>query len=153
MGCIHSTETGGKQRSEAIDKQIQADAARVANEVKLLLLGAGESGKSTIVKQMKIIHEKGYTVDECLEYRLVVYRNVVQSLTAIVRAMGHLMIPLEKQERVHDVKRLFELAKVFDDTNEFPYELCPVIKSLWSDNGIRECFQRSREYQLNDSAP
>ena len=58
MGCIHSNEhTGrkGKLRSEEIDKQLRMDAARAANEVKLLLLGAGESGKSTIVKQMRFL--------------------------------------------------------------------------------------------------
>ena len=44
-------------------------------EVKLLLLGAGESGKSTIVKQMKIIHEQGYSQDECLSYKPVVFSN------------------------------------------------------------------------------
>ena len=47
MGCIHSNETTGRKgklRSEEIDKQLRMDAARAANEVKLLLLGAGESG-------------------------------------------------------------------------------------------------------------
>jgi hypothetical protein len=153
MGCIHSIEMGSKQRSEAIDKQIQADAARAANEVKLLLLGAGESGKSTIVKQMKIIHENGYTIDECLQYKPIVYSNVVQSLIAIIRAMGHLKIPLENQDRVHDARRLFELASMLDDHNDLPLELCKVMKSLWTDEGVQECFKRSREYQLNDSAP
>lgn len=37
--------------------------------MKLLLLGAGESGKSTIVKQMKIIHETGYSDEEKKAYR------------------------------------------------------------------------------------
>ena len=62
MGCIQSLNDadrlnpsghGGKSRSEAIDKQLKLDGLRAASEVKLLLLGAGESGKSTIVKQMK----------------------------------------------------------------------------------------------------
>lgn len=56
------------------------------------LLGAGESGKSTIVKQMKIIHETGYSLEECEQYRPVVYSNTIQSLMAIIRAMGQLRI-------------------------------------------------------------
>lgn len=54
--------------------------------------GAGESGKSTIVKQMKIIHETGYSVEECEQYRPVVYSNTIQSLMAIIRSMGTLRI-------------------------------------------------------------
>jgi len=54
--------------------------------------GAGESGKSTIVKQMKIIHELGYSQEECEQYRPVVYSNTIQSLMAIIRAMGQLRI-------------------------------------------------------------
>lgn len=58
----------------------------------VLFLGAGESGKSTIVKQMKIIHETGYSQEECEQYRPVVYSNTIQSLMAIIRAMGQLRI-------------------------------------------------------------
>lgn len=62
-------------------------------EEKLILSsGAGESGKSTIVKQMKIIHETGYSLEECEQYRPVVYSNTIQSLMAIIRAMGQLRI-------------------------------------------------------------
>lgn len=41
-------------------------------------LGAGESGKSTIVKQMKIIHESGFTSEDFKQYRPVVYSNTIQ---------------------------------------------------------------------------
>ena len=43
-------------RSAELDASLRADARAKKNEVKLLLLGAGESGKSTLVKQMRIIH-------------------------------------------------------------------------------------------------
>ena len=44
------------RRSAELDASLRADARAKKNEVKLLLLGAGESGKSTLVKQMRIIH-------------------------------------------------------------------------------------------------
>ena len=54
-------------------------------EIKLLLLGSGESGKSTIVKQMKIIHGNGYSDKEKLQYRPVVVCNAIQSLFTIIK--------------------------------------------------------------------
>ena len=36
----------------------------------LLVTGAGESGKSTLVKQMKIIHNDGFTEDELYSFKV-----------------------------------------------------------------------------------
>lgn len=80
-------------RNHRISKfQLKADGERASREVKLLLLGAGESGKSTIVKQMKIIHETGYSDEERKAYKPVVYSNTIQSMMAIIRAMGQLKV-------------------------------------------------------------
>ena len=54
-------------------------------DIKLLLLGSGESGKSTIVKQMKVIHGNGYSVHERRQFRPVVVCNTIQSLFAIIK--------------------------------------------------------------------
>lgn len=43
----------------------------MAREVKLLLLGAGASGKSTVLKQMRFIHAKPFTAAEVEDYRWV----------------------------------------------------------------------------------
>ena len=40
-----------------LDRKLEEDAKKDAAEIKMLLLGAGESGKSTIFKQLKIIHQ------------------------------------------------------------------------------------------------
>ena len=50
----------------------------------LVITGSGESGKSTIVKQMKIIHKEGFTDAELAEYRPIVFKNVLDSAQAVI---------------------------------------------------------------------
>ncbi|XP_013861730.1 guanine nucleotide-binding protein G(i) subunit alpha-2 [Austrofundulus limnaeus] len=153
MGCTVSAEDkAAAERSKMIDKNLREDGEKAAREVKLLLLGAGESGKSTIVKQMKIIHEDGYSEDECKQYRAVVYSNTIQSIMAIVKAMSRLNIDYKNPARVDDAQQLFALAAAAEEQGILPEDLANVIRRLWADRGIRSCFARSREYQLNDSA-
>ena len=38
------------------------------------------------------------------------------------------------------------------DTEPFESELLDAMKKLWNDVGVQQCFARSNEYQLNDSA-
>lgn len=40
----------------------------------------------------RIIHEAGYSEEECKQYKAVVYSNTIQSIIAIIRAMGRLKI-------------------------------------------------------------
>lgn len=153
MGCAMSNpaDKEAAERSKKIDKDLRLAGERAAREVKLLLLGAGESGKSTIVKQMKIIHETGYSPEECEQYRPVVYSNTIQSLMAIIRAMGQLKIDFADSSRADDARHFFTLASAADE-GELTPELAYMMKRLWNDSGVQHCFSRSREYQLNDSA-
>ena len=47
----------------------------------------------------RIIHEDGYSKEECLQYKAVVYSNTLQSLITIVKAMGKLKIEFGAPER------------------------------------------------------
>jgi hypothetical protein len=58
------SSVGGKQRQNPLKRR-----AKSLEEVKLLLLGSAECGKSTVLKQMKIIHQNGYSREELLSYR------------------------------------------------------------------------------------
>lgn len=57
--------------------------------------GAGESGKSTILKQMKLIHEGGYSRDERESFKEIIFSNTVQSMRVILEAMESLELPLD----------------------------------------------------------
>ncbi|KAG8589163.1 hypothetical protein GDO81_006283 [Engystomops pustulosus] len=140
------------KRSKELEKKLQEDAAMDAKTVKLLLLGAGESGKSTIVKQMKIIHQDGYSEQECMEFKAIIYGNVLQSILAIIRAMSTLGIDYADASKADDGRLLCHLADSIEE-GTMPPELVDVIKKLWKDDGVQACFERAAEYQLNDSAP
>lgn len=74
-------------------------------EVKVLLLGSGESGKSTIVKQMKILHKNGFSKEEAYEYKPFVFKNVLDCVKNVINAIIDLepaLIAPEGQEPVID---------------------------------------------------
>ncbi|XP_077991888.1 guanine nucleotide-binding protein G(i) subunit alpha-like [Glandiceps talaboti] len=138
------------QHSKRIDKDIKAAKQRADKEVKLLLLGAGESGKSTVVKQMKIIHHDGFTKEDCIRHKPIIYGNTIQSMISIIRAMESLNIQYEDSARVKDAQWILAKAGEVEEGFLRP-ELATSIKRLWLDKGVQETFRRSREYQLNDS--
>jgi len=62
-------------------------AQQLRCQLHVLSVGSGESGKSTIVKQMKIIHQDGFSEQELLQFRPVIYKNVLDSAKAVVLYM------------------------------------------------------------------
>jgi len=51
-----------------------------------------------------------------------------------------------------DAKMVVDVITRMEDTEPFSEELLASMKRLWTDSGVQECFSRSNEYQLNDSA-
>jgi guanine nucleotide-binding protein G(q) subunit alpha len=54
--------------------------------------GTGESGKSTFIKQMRIIHGSGYSDDDKRGFVKLVYQNIFMAMNSMVRAMEMLKI-------------------------------------------------------------
>ena len=87
-------EREAKARSEQIDKGLKKDKDIIENTIKILLLGAGESGKSTVVKQMKIIHGDGYQREELETYKSTIHDNLLTSMRTVINGMNMLSIAL-----------------------------------------------------------
>lgn len=117
----------------------------------LVLLGAGESGKSTILKQMKLIHDGGFTSEEKEAYKEIIFSNSVQSIHVLLEAMENLDIPLaDPANQVFYDYIMDQYQKM--DYFSMPSELVKAIRSLWQDSGVKETHSRRNEFQLNDSA-
>lgn len=124
---------------------------RVERQLLIDTAGAGESGKSTILKQMKLIHEGGYSRDERESFKEIIFSNTVQSMRVILEAMESLELPLSDARMEYHVQTIFmQPAQIEGDV--LPPEVGSAIEALWRDGGVQSCFKRSREYQLNDSA-
>lgn len=63
-------------------------------------IGAGDTGKSTFIKQMKIIHAGGFIEKDRLMYKTWVYNNLIEGIQTIIRAMPLLNIQFEKKRSI-----------------------------------------------------
>uniref|UniRef100_A0A7N4NTX7 G protein subunit alpha z n=1 Tax=Sarcophilus harrisii TaxID=9305 RepID=A0A7N4NTX7_SARHA len=153
MGCRQSSEDKeAARRSRRIDRHLRSESQRQRREIKLLLLGTSNSGKSTIVKQMKIIHSGGFNLEACKEYKPLIVYNAIDSLTRIIRALAALKIEFHNPDRAYDAVQLFALTGPAESRGEITPELLGVMKRLWADPGVQQCFCRSSEYHLEDNA-
>ncbi|XP_002667410.3 guanine nucleotide-binding protein subunit alpha-15 isoform X1 [Danio rerio] len=132
-----------------IKRILQEQKKQQRKEIKVLLLGSGESGKTTFLKQMRIIHGQGFSDDERHVFTKLVYQNIFKSMQAMTEAMSELKIPYANpQSEVY--------ATWFQDQD--PHKITKLqrsyveaIRHLWADKGIKSCYSRRREYQLLDS--
>lgn len=116
-----------------------------------MIAGAGESGKSTILKQMKLVYDNGYSREERESFKEIIYSNTVQSMRVILEAMESLELPLDDARAEFHVQTIFMQPQQIEGDVLAP-EVGTAVEALWKDAGVQECFNRSREYQLNDSA-
>ncbi|KYQ96951.1 G-protein subunit alpha 6 [Tieghemostelium lacteum] len=136
--------------SHEIDKEIRESRRRLKQDVQILLLGAGESGKSTIFKQLKILQDNGkWTEQELLEYRNTIYVNITSQLHVLVLATESLNQPLSPQ----NIERGERIKNRQHGIEEFTQQVGEDCLQLWGDPSIKSVFQkRDKEFQLNDSA-
>ncbi|KAF9069006.1 guanine nucleotide-binding protein [Rhodocollybia butyracea] len=83
-------EAEAKRVSEQIDEDLRLereDMRRKRGDVKLLLLGQAESGKSTLQKQFQLMYKPSSLDQERASWRTVIYFNVVRSIKHILNTL------------------------------------------------------------------
>uniref|UniRef100_A0A672UCW8 Guanine nucleotide-binding protein subunit alpha n=1 Tax=Strigops habroptila TaxID=2489341 RepID=A0A672UCW8_STRHB len=149
-GCCLSVEEKESQRISAeIERQPRRDKRDARRELKLLLLGTGEDGKSTFIKQMRIIHGSGYTEEDRKGFIKLVYQNIFTDMQATIRATDTLKIQYTCKENEESAQKIKQVE--VDKVTVLERKQVEAIKKLWEDPGIQECDDRQREYQLSDS--
>lgn len=101
--------------SNAIDRELDRARQQEELKVKLLLLGAGESGKSTIFKQMRILHGSPRTEDDLRMYGVVVRSNVITAMRKLCQLLRNLeLVQQLAQEPPSDTDDRMTPKQAFD---------------------------------------
>uniref|UniRef100_A0A914DP04 Uncharacterized protein n=1 Tax=Acrobeloides nanus TaxID=290746 RepID=A0A914DP04_9BILA len=88
------------RRNWEANELIEKDRLAELKVIKILLLGGPESGKSTIFKQMRILHMNGFSDAERTNYKYLIYSNVFQAVHQIIMGAKTLNIDYEEETKV-----------------------------------------------------
>jgi guanine nucleotide-binding protein subunit alpha len=128
--------------------------------------GAGESGKSTILKQMRIIYSEGFHLDERKEVRQVIFSNMIVAFKIIAEEMRDLGINYEVDEShvslylisaysalicYKEYERVIAAAEDIGSDDPFPQQCLVAMKGLWKDDSVQRTIGRGNEYALHDN--
>ncbi|UJR07090.1 hypothetical protein I4U23_011378 [Adineta vaga] len=151
MHCFSAEVRKQKQTNREIEKQLLLDRKNQRRKLKILLVGIEESGKSTIMKQMCITCGTHHSTEEDKRsYIKFVYRNIFMSMHSMICAMDTLKIQYRHRRNEREYAILVQSVD-YKTVTTFESQYVEAIKSLWNDPGIKECYDRRREYQLTDS--
>ena len=150
--CAKGGAEGGGEvdaKTKAIDASLAADSAALAKELKVLVLGTAESGKSSLLKQLRLCYAGGYSLDDRAALAPAVRAAAYNAMRTLIKAAERFDIQIKsKQNR--------GLASDFEApaSASLSVELAEAMQALWKDPGIAKAYSRRHELgsELSDSA-
>jgi len=134
------------RRNREINEQMEKQAEIENNKIKLLLLGAGESGKSTIFKQMKVIYGKNFTDEERKQQIPTIHSNIITAMKTLCEQANAFNLV----SSIGCIKQ-YEMLRAADENAPIDITLGDAIAALWKDAGIQQVWTRRAEFQVVES--
>ncbi|XP_074579775.1 guanine nucleotide-binding protein alpha-1 subunit [Curcuma longa] len=141
-----------------IDRRIAQETKAEQHIHKLLLLGAGESGKSTIFKQIRLLFQTGFDEVELKSYASVIHANVYQTIKILYDGAKELAQndPTSSKYVVctenKDIGEKFSEIGSKMDYSYLTKEIAKEITTLWNDPAIQETYSHGNKLQVPDCA-
>lgn len=134
---------GAQTHGKSVDRELAEQRIKELFTFKILLLGAGESGKSTVLKQLKLIHKVELEKENVLES---LHCNVVDCMKSLLTAAGNFHVPIGVE-----FKPTIDKLKQWDDKSLMSPEFCQDIIKLYYSEPIQTAWKRRSEFWLLDS--
>jgi len=150
-----------KETNSIINKQIQEEAKiKEKNDsctYKVLLLGPADSGKSTFLKQLRIINKMSLDEEDIQNAKKVCVDNLLSSMKLICQNLEKLSINLSDQDNKKYIDIVIDKTDntllEYNEKKEVPEELAEACQILWEkESAIKECIKVGNKINLLDSA-
>lgn len=146
-----------QQTLQTVTENVESKVSKKPKtQAKILLLGAGESGKSTILKQIKIIHQNGFSDSEKLDYKPFVFQNVCECAQCIIKALKQFdLISHVVNVSSDDLEFLlnYEVPIEVDNNEPLNPRVAEIIENLITDPTVEELYNNPEyEFYILDSA-
>lgn len=131
-----------RKQNAAIDRMMKKDKDKETRKMKLLILGTGESGKSTFVKQLRNLYGRKYTEQEINDWIPRIYENVNNQILSLMAGAKSLGMTLNS-----------EVVAPFEDPSFSPStvinsELAEAVKAFWNDPQTQAVWDKRANYQI-----
>uniref|UniRef100_A0A6S8E4U9 Uncharacterized protein n=1 Tax=Aplanochytrium stocchinoi TaxID=215587 RepID=A0A6S8E4U9_9STRA len=147
--CTSMSEAEKEQAAQtrAIDKQMKRAQQEQNRIVKLLLLGAGESGKSTLFKQMQIIYgvNKGFTVAQKVNMKPVVHANIITNMKQLLSSTETHTPVTETNQGIMKEILAYAATQAIDEA------MAGKLKTIWADEGVQKTWSNRGDIQVQDA--
>jgi len=161
MGCLCPD---GDATTQRINREIRQNENRDLLKIKLLFLGAGGSGKSTLFNQLRILYGNGLTEKIRRGYTMNICNNIIAGMKTLVEGnlemayadkKGDEKTTFSKENNRIKIKpcdeKTVELIQDISEWHTLSPQTAKVIKMAWADAGIQSTWENRSQLQVQDS--
>lgn len=157
MGLCESKDLSPEEQKENVknkklNQKLGNDRTEDEKYLKLLLLGSGESGKSTLFKQMKSL-TADMPKEERLTFKQVIHSNVIEAMLNLLQGIPNVEEKTGKTITLSDdIKEDIVFVNKLTTADFVTPEIGERFRKIWGDQGIQETYENRSCFQLIDSA-
>ena len=149
--CAAQPEVGGQapKYADQLDQQIAKEKEEEKNHFKILLLGAGESGKSTIIKQLSLLYRKGGIMEDRRQFVRVLQNNTIICMQALLRAAEQFEYDQKSDGEWQSDSSLIMGTEGNDAMTE---PMAEAIQRLWASEGVQKTYLHRNHFWILETA-
>ncbi|KAJ3432650.1 guanine nucleotide-binding protein g(o) subunit alpha [Anaeramoeba flamelloides] len=148
MGCLATKSSKPEYKlNKYIEQEILNDKAENDKKINFLLIGAGDSGKSTIARQIKIIHNNGFSKKEQEKFQNIINETIIQNMQSLIANLSYFKQgTLTGDSKVYADEILALKSNILLDQ-----QLGKKIKTLWENPLIKNVYENRSLFHIPDT--